>query len=85
VGGPGIGPGYYVVIQEHPTEPRFGLDVGVALSLGSATHLAITPAPPPAIDLHGRAWNTNAAEMAGITRRLPVRVAIHASRLITPA
>ena len=24
----GTSPGYYVVIQEHPTEPRFGLDVG---------------------------------------------------------
>ncbi len=85
VGGANIGPGYYVVIQEHPTEPRFGLDVDVTATLGSASHLVITPTPPPVIDLRGRTWNTNAAEMAGITRRLPVRVAIHASRLITPA
>ena len=77
------GLGYYVVIQEHPTEPRFGLDVG--LSLGDASHLAVGATPPAGLPLNGRAWGKNAAEMAGITRRLPVRIAIHASRLITPA
>ena len=29
IGGRG-NPGYYVVIQEHPTEPRFGLEVPVS-------------------------------------------------------
>ena len=77
------GLGYYVVIQEHPTEPRFGLDAGI--SLGDATHLAVGPSPPAGLPLNGRTWGRNAAEMAGITRRLPVRIAIHASRLITPA
>ncbi len=173
--------GYYVVIQEHPTEPRFGLDVGTPL--GNASHLAvgcdlrlmssvkdvsgmpttgknliivaavdnvlhfrifdldgklvldteekrlaeqarqiedlrkqleslwppheltesergsvittvtsivghtlaIGANPPAGLPLKGRTWGKNAAEMAGITRRLPVRIAIHASRLITPA
>lgn len=77
------GLGYYVVIQEHPTEPRFGLDVGI--SLGNASHLVIGATPPAGLPLNGRTWGKNAAEMAGITRRLPVRIAIHASRLITPA
>lgn len=76
------GLGYYVVIQEHPTEPRFGLDAGV--SLGHASHLAVGANPPAGLPLNGRTWGKNAAEMAGITRRLPVRIAIHASRLITP-
>jgi hypothetical protein len=77
------GLGYYVVIQEHPTEPRFGLDVG--FSLGNASHLTVGANPPGGLPLNGRTWGKNAAEMAGITRRLPVRIAIHASRLITPA
>lgn len=84
VGGPNIGSGYYVVIQEHPTEPRFGLDDGVGQALG-ASYLVIGPTPPAGINPDPGTWNTNAAQMARITRRLPVRVAIHASRLITPA
>jgi hypothetical protein len=76
------GLGYYVVIQEHPTEPRFGLDTDI--SLGNASHLAVGANPPAGLALNGRTWGKNAAEMAGITRRLPVRIAIHASRLITP-
>lgn len=74
------GPGWYVVIREHPTEPRFGLDVGV--SLGTATHLAIGPKAPAGVPLNGHAWGSNAAEMAAIVRRLPVRIALPASRLI---
>jgi hypothetical protein len=76
------GLGYYVVIQEHPTEPRFGLDDGLAL--GNASHLSIGTNPPPGLPLNGHIWGKNAAEMAAITRRRPVRVAIHAKRLITP-
>jgi hypothetical protein len=76
------GLGHYVVIQEHPTEPRFGLDVGIAL--GDASHLAVGAHPPAGLPLNGRVWGKNAAEMAGITRRLPVRLAIHASLLIAP-
>lgn len=75
--------GYYVIIQEHPTEPRFGIDAGV--SVAPATHLVIGANPPQGLDLNGGRWNTNAAEMARITRRLPVRMAIHASRLIASA
>lgn len=69
-------PGYYVVIQEHPTEPRFGIDADRTrdsshLSLGD---LGLDAAPP-----------AHAAQTAVATRRLPVRIAIHAKRLIMPA
>ena len=83
VGGPGVGNGYYVIIQEHPTEARFGIDDGI--NQDGASHLVVGPKAPDGIDLQGGNWNTHAAEMARITRRLPARVAIHASRLITPA
>lgn len=76
------GLGHYLVIQEHPTEPRFGIDVGV--SPGGASHLAVAAGPPAGMPLGGHTWGGNAAEMAAITRRLPVRIAIHASRLVTP-
>jgi hypothetical protein len=76
------GLGHYLVIQEHPTEPRFGLDVGA--SPGQAGHLGIAAGPPAGVPLDGHTWGRNAAEMAAITRRLPVRVAIHASRLVAP-
>jgi hypothetical protein len=70
-----------VVIQEHPTEPRFGLDVGT--DLGTASHLVIGANPPPGVVPPPECrWGANAAHMAGITRRLPVRAAIHASRLV---
>ena len=83
IGGGTAGPGFYVVIQEHPTEPRFGIDEEVDTT--TASHLLVTPTPPNGLSLNGGTWNTNSAQMALITRRLPVRVAIHASRLITPA
>ena len=76
------GLGYYVIIQEHPTEPRFGVDDDLTRN---GTHLRVTPDKPDGLELHGGQWNTNAAQMARITRRLPVRMAIHAARLITPA
>jgi hypothetical protein len=72
--------GYYVVIQEHPTEPRFGLDVGV--TLGTDTHLSVSKPPPAGLPLNGYTWARNAAHMAGITRRLPVRVAIRVAQLL---
>jgi hypothetical protein len=72
--------GFYIVIQEHPTEPRFGLDVGTPT--GTATYLAIASGPPAGLALEGLEWGRNAAHMAGIVRQLPVRIAIHASEFI---
>lgn len=71
--------GYYLVIQEHPTEPRFGLAADAPASAGS--HLSARATPPAGTPLHGLSWGRNGAHMAGITRRMPVRVAIHGSRL----
>ncbi len=77
-------PGYYVVIQEHPTEPRFGLDVPVTNALlATKSHLPIGTQPPAGVPLKGRAWGRNSAHMAEITRRLPVRITIHASQLVS--
>lgn len=81
--GSGGDPGYFVVIQEHPTEPRFGLDAAVTTTLGATkSHLAIGTQPPAGVPLKGRAWGRNSAHMAEITRRLPVRITIHASQLV---
>ena len=83
IGGRG-NPGYYVVIQEHPTEPRFGLDAPVTTALrATRSHLAIGTAPPAGVPLKGRTWGRNSAHMADITRRLPVRITIHASQLVS--
>ena len=55
-----------IVIQEQPTEPRFGVEVGTAT--GTATHLA--------------AGEPNAARIAERTRQLPVRITLPASLLL---
>ena len=76
--------GYYIVIQEHPTEPRFGLDAGlnVGTPAGSGTHVSIAAGPPSGVVPGAMQWGRNAAHMAGILRRLPVRIAIHASMFV---
>jgi hypothetical protein len=81
--GSATSPGYFVVIQEHPTEPRFGLDAAVTAALSSKSHLAIGTQPPSGVPLKGRTWGKNSAHMAEITRRLPVRITIHASQLVS--
>lgn len=83
VGGPGAGEGFFIVIQEQPTEPRFGLDP--EFGPAGSTHLSAAAGAPAGLPLGGLQWGQNAAHMAGITRRLPVRIAIHASQFISPA
>jgi len=73
-------PGHYIVIQEHPTEPRFGLDVGTPA--GSGTHLRVADGPPAGVASNTLTWGRNAAHVAGMIRRRPFRVAIHASMLV---
>jgi hypothetical protein len=69
------------VIQQQPTEPRFGFDVDI--DFGAATHVPLA-APPAGHALPaGTIWKFNAAHMARITQQQPVRVAIHASELIS--
>jgi hypothetical protein len=100
--------GWFFVLQQQPTEPRFGLDddpfgagepgivppletwndlnwghvVGTAAALDRLSHLPVADTPlAPAQPVKG-IWGRNAAHMALITRQPPVRVAIHASRLL---
>jgi hypothetical protein len=82
VGGPISGEGYFIIIQEQPTEPRFGLDPEFA-ALGS-TYLNAAAGAPSGLPLGDLQWRQNSAHMAGITRRLPVRIAIHASQFVAP-
>lgn len=73
-------PGWYFVIQQQPTEPRFGFDVEI--DFGAASHVPLN-APPAGHALPpGTQWALNAAHMGQIIRQQPVRVAIHASELI---
>src|SRR5262249_9203738 len=82
--GSGGSPGYFVVIQEHPTEPRFGLEASVSSALGATkSYLPIGTAAPAGVPLKGHTWGRNSAHMAEITRRLPVRITIHASQLVS--
>jgi len=74
-------PGWYFVIEQQPTEPRFGFDVEI--DFGAASHVPLA-APPAGVTLPaGTRWAFNAAHMAQITRQQPVRVAIHASELLS--
>ena len=77
--------GHYIVIQEHPTEPRFGLDDGTQTTAG-ASHLVLGGGPPAGLSVPALLqWGRNSAHMADITRQLPVRIAIHASQFIAKA
>ena len=41
------------------------------------------PSRPSGVPLKGRTWGRNSGHMADITRRLPVRITIHASQLVS--
>ena len=60
--------GWSIVLQEHPSAPRFGIEVGD--DTGGRTHLA-----PPA---------GNAALVARRTRQMPVRITLPSSILLDP-
>jgi hypothetical protein len=79
--GNGTTTGYFVILQEHPTEPRFGLDP--LISLVTATHLRVA-SKPAGLSTGNFVWGSNAAAMAAITLRPPVRIAIRVSRLVAP-
>jgi hypothetical protein len=75
--------GYYFVLQQHPTQPRFGLesdgstDSWQCFPSGFATVAAQSASP--ALD---PSWGRDAATMAQLTFRQPVRVAIHADLML---
>jgi len=73
--------GYYIVIQEQPSEPRFGFPVDATRPAHSHLRLAdgaVAGTPPPNL-----VWGRNGAHIAGITRHVPVRIAIHASQFVS--
>lgn len=72
--------GYFIVIQEQPGEPRFGLDVGTPV--GAGTHLRVGAGLPAGVEANGLLWGRNGAHVAGILRQQPMRVAIHASQFL---
>jgi hypothetical protein len=90
----GSNAGWYFVLEEHVTEPRFGLEPQPsaapdgswnALSWTEVTldrgFLDPASAPMPATR-EGVAWGQNAAAMAYILMRRPVRVAMHGRALL---
>jgi hypothetical protein len=88
-------PGWYFVIEEHLTEPRFGLEPSQVLKPQAPpiwNDLSWADLPPgdfpsPALVLpprEGVTWGTSAASMAFILLREPIRVALHALALLGP-
>ncbi len=79
-------PGYYFILQQHPTQPRFGLEpTGSALSWQCFPSGFATVAPqPPASTATSLPmnWGSDSANMASITFRKPVQVAIHADLML---
>jgi hypothetical protein len=89
-------PGWFFVIQEQPTAPRFGMDEtregpldtwnDLAWSdVGTApgAHVGVLEIAPSVASPDGVAWAFNAAHMAAVLRQRPVRIAIHARRLLS--
>jgi hypothetical protein len=96
--GEGADAGWFFVIQEQPTAPRFGLDDDRKVDLDTwndlawtdvatppGTHLKLSASSPAPANRGGLTWGFNAAHMAGVLRQRPVRIAIHARRLLPPA
>jgi len=85
-------PGYYFLLEEHATEPRFGLESGTAAGTSwndlrwedftpQLSFLDPTTAPQtPTRD--GVAWAADGGVMAYVLLRTPVRVALHGRALI---
>jgi hypothetical protein len=94
-------PGYYFVLEEHITEPRFGLEPAASIAAPApgtsqswndlswdkittpGSFLVATAAAAPTFKATETvAWGDNAAAMAFILMRRPVRVAMHATALV---
>ena len=82
--GTGNDDGYFIVIQEQPGEPRFGLDIAAEAGTAAASggHLRVDAGLPAGVEPNGLQWGRNGAHIAGILRQQPVRVAIHASQFL---
>jgi hypothetical protein len=92
--------GYYFILEEHVTEPRFGLEPpgsakptstpswndmswdNVATNAGLSGNFLTTASAPNFMAFEAPRWSEDAAAMAFILMRRPVRVAMHASALL---
>ena len=107
--GDGVDQGWFFVLQEQPTAPRFGLDkaAGFADTIAKATkwsdlswghvaanqaafetltHVPASGALPDTSGISeppGTVWGKNSAHLAYATFQQPVRIAIHASDMIS--
>jgi hypothetical protein len=89
------GLGYYFVLAEHPSEPRFGLAGTVkepgptlldwndlAWSQVTVINNHVSVAKPPTATGPGATWGADAANQAYITYRQPTRIAFLATALL---
>lgn len=77
-------PGWYFVLQQQPTEPRFGFDEPVDFAGASHASVHQRPGNMPGLP-ETTPWAANAALLADLIRQRPVRVLIHASELLPPS
>jgi hypothetical protein len=91
------GDGWFFVIQQQPTEPRFGFDelppefAAVPPSWSDATwtdaatlpgrHLTLSGHPLTGVTRGGAAFGRDAAHLAAVLLQKPMRVALHGSQL----
>jgi hypothetical protein len=90
-------PGWFFVIQQQPTEPRFGFDIPEEgeeppatwrdatwdhVGVAPGAHLSATAQVTSPANGGGATFLTNAAHLAAIAMQQPVRVAIHARDLL---
>jgi hypothetical protein len=89
------GLGYYFILSEHPSEPRFGLATTVAgpgstlqdwndltWSQVTVVNNHVSVAKPPTATGPGATWGADAASLAYITYRQPMRIAFLATALL---
>jgi len=92
------GAGWFFVLQEPPTEPRFGFDVPNTDNAGApgswaeadwgdvgvaaGQHLRLTGNPMANREFDGVRFVTNSAHLAALSLQQPVRVAMHASEAL---
>jgi hypothetical protein len=90
--------GWFFVLMEQPTEPRFGFDEGAAGALTSwlsatwahtgtepGSHLAIIDSPLAGRSIGGVTFGRNAGHLASVALQRPVRVAVDANDIVAPA
>ena len=87
-------PGCYFLIEEHATEPRFGLEPEPSVTpdgtwnelswpeVTTASHFLDPTAAPATPSREGVTWGSDAASMAHILLRRPVRIALHGRALL---